>query len=184
VVVGLLAVNLLPLAESLVTGTALTLGVFRTFCLAATLGAGILNYLPTRMAPAAVLLLCGCGAELAALLLLPSGNNRDASLVAMGWLALAYTPWAAYWSIRRRKSARSEIDTLWLDFRDRFGFAWAVRLRDQFMRSAVHAGLPVVLRWQGFQFQSGNSPLDAGVRAEIETTLRALMKRFDVGGAS
>src|SRR5207302_3556673 len=50
VVVALLAVDLLPLAETMLTGGVLQLNVFRLTCLAGTLAVGAFNYLPTRLA--------------------------------------------------------------------------------------------------------------------------------------
>src|SRR5262249_39807083 len=56
VLLGLLAVLLLPIAESLVTGR-VAFDAPRLIFLGATLVVGVLNYLPTQLAPAA--LLCG-----------------------------------------------------------------------------------------------------------------------------
>src|SRR2546423_30545 len=63
VVLGLLAVMLLPLLETVIAG-APSLDVLRVLFLSATLGVGMLNYLPTRLAPAAVLAAFGCAGEI------------------------------------------------------------------------------------------------------------------------
>ena len=74
--------------------------------------------------------------------------------------------------------AASEFDGLWLGFRDRFGFVWGQRLREQFNISAKHAGWPTILRWQGLRLLPGQSLPAPETQSEMLTTLQALMKRF------
>jgi hypothetical protein len=178
VVVALLAVDLLPLAETMVTGGVLQLNVFRLTCLAGTLAVGAFNYLPTRLAPAALALLLGCTLELWAVLLSARADQDSGPLLEAGWLALVFTPWIGYASIRGGKPASSAFDRLWLDFRNRFGFVWGQRLREQFNRSAANARWPVVLRWQGLRLLPGTPPLEMPVQKLMLITLRALLKRF------
>jgi hypothetical protein len=178
VVVALLAVDLLPLAETMLTGGVLQLNVFRLTCLAGTLAVAVVNYLPTRLAPAAFALLLGCTLELWAVLLSARPDQDSVPLLEAGWLALVFTPWIAYASIRGGKPASSAFDRLWLDFRNRFGFVWAQRLREQFNRSAANARWPVVLRWQGLRLLPGTPPLERTVQELMLITLRALLKRF------
>jgi hypothetical protein len=175
VVVALLAVNLLPLAEGVALSGAVHLDVFRAVCVAATLVVGILNYLPTRLAPAALLLLLGSAVEFKELFV-PS--EAAPFIPPIGWLAMAGVPWLAYACSRGGRPALTEFDRLWLGFRDRFGFVWAQRLRDQFNRSAANAGWPVVLGWRGLQAQPGGILPNPNAQAELVTILRALMKRF------
>jgi hypothetical protein len=177
VVVGLLAVNVLPWAEGMATGGGLQLGLLRIICIAATIAVGILNYLPTRLAPAALLLMLGCFFEFTALLLSQEQGRAPSPYLQMGWLSLAYVPWLAYWSVEGGQKARSEFDKVWLDFRDRFGFVWGQRLREQFNRSAFHAGWSVVLRWQGLRLRPGSNLPEPPVQAEMLETLRRLMNR-------
>lgn len=173
VVAGLLAVLLLPLAEGWLSGAG-ALGAFRLVFLSATLAVGVLNYLPTRLAPSAVLLGLACGLQTTVLFLSSEENPREASLA---WLWLALVPWVA-WAGLRRPPAPVEFDRLWLDFRDRFGFVWGQRLREQFNRSAVHAGWPVILRWHGLRRLPGAARPAPEEQAAMVATLRALMKRF------
>src|SRR5438128_2560441 len=63
VLLGLLAVMLLPLAEAGLAGKEFHLDRIRAIFLGATLAMAVLNYLPTRMAPAALLLGAGCTIE-------------------------------------------------------------------------------------------------------------------------
>ena len=59
VVAALTAVNLLPLGEGLILGKSFNLDGLRTSCVAITIAAGIVNYLPTRLGIAALALLLG-----------------------------------------------------------------------------------------------------------------------------
>src|SRR5438874_8554285 len=65
VLLGLLAVMLLPVAESVLAGGDLHLVGPRTLFLVATLAVVFLNYLPTRLGLAAALLAAGCALALA-----------------------------------------------------------------------------------------------------------------------
>jgi hypothetical protein len=171
VLLGLLAVMLLPIAESLVTGR-VGYDTPRLIFLTATLAVGVLNYLPTQLAPAA--LLCGLagGVEVLALADLA---EPDATF---SWWLLALAPWVALACWRLRGRPASEFDLVWLDFRDRFGFFWAQRTREQFNRSAAHAGWPVILRWHGLRLKKGTTLPAPEVQSEIVATLRAMLQRF------
>jgi len=174
VLLGLLAVLLLPLAEGL---GELQLTWPRLLFLAGTLLVGVLNYLPTRLGPAALLFGAGCAVELAGIL--PGGvPDGMRGALAVGGLLLAVTPWAAYAQLLRQPPPAAEFDRLWLGFRERFGVVWGQRLREQFNRSAAHAGWPVVLRWSGLRLTPGAARPPAAVQEEIVATLRALLKRF------
>jgi hypothetical protein len=176
VVLGLLAVMLLPLAEQLVAGGQ-PLDPVRALFLCGTLAVGVLNYLPTRLAPAALVLGFGCGWEVWTLLA-PQQTGLAWSADGRGWLWLALTPWVGWAAWRWRPKAASEFDRLWLDFRDRFGLVWGQRLREQFNRAADNAGWPVRLYWQGLRLKANATPPDEAGRDAILETLRALLKRF------
>jgi hypothetical protein len=178
VVLALLAVDLLPLAKGVLAGKPTDVDLVHLLCVAATIAVGILNYLPTRMAPAALLLLIGCALVFAAMATTAESARSRQHLLEIGWLAVACVPWVAFWSMRSRPRAASEFDRLWLAFRNRFGLVWAQRLREQFNRSAAHAGWPVVLRWQGLRLTRGAGSPDAETQDEMVVALQALMKRF------
>jgi hypothetical protein len=175
VVVGLLAVLLLPMAEGFLTGTIVPSGGFRLFFLGATIAIGVLNYLPTRLGLAGMLLAIGCAGELAKLM--KSGILHMPEQWPLSQVALVLVPWAAWGVVGGVPPSVSEINQLWFGFRDRYGLVWAQRLREQFNNGASHAGWPVVLRWQGLQIQAGSTPPDADL---LKTNLLALMKRFGV----
>jgi hypothetical protein len=159
VVVGLLAVLMLPILQGL---GEVRLESAQAGFLALTLMIPLFNYLPTRLALGVILLAAGSAIELARLL----GWNAPAWLAP---LLAALAPWSAWLSLARR-TQHTPFDILWLSYRDRFGFVWGQRMRDQFNRAAHHAGWPVELRWSGL-----NPPTDS---AEMLSTLRAVLKRF------
>jgi hypothetical protein len=162
VLVGLLAVMLLPLAERLFAGNS-SLDLIRVVFLCATLAVGVLNYLPTRLGPAALLVAGGCAWEVTVLLApeTPAGP---------GWLLLAGAPWVGWIGWSWRPPDISTFDAVWRDFRDRFGLVWGQRLREQFNRAAANAGWPVYVSWGGLR--------GAGDEAAALATLTAMLKRF------
>jgi len=170
VVLGLLAVTLLPLFEMLVLGSK-TLDGLRLFFLGATLAIGVLNYLPTRFFPAALWTGAVLGLEFC-VFALPGDVVPDLPLT---WLhaALFLSPWIAWLSTCRGRRRRTQADLVWLDFRDRYGLVWGQRLREQFNSAARNAGLSTSLTWWGM---TGNeSPPASDPALEL---LRALLKRF------
>lgn len=178
VVVALLAVDLLALAESLLTARALQLNVYRLACVAGPLAVGVLNYLPTQLAPAALALLVGCILELVALVSVAGGGPERSLVLEAGWIAIVFAPWVAYTCLGRQNASASAFDRLWLDFRNRFGLVWSQRLREQFNRSAANARWPVVLRWQGLRLLTGAVRTESAASSDAIVTLRALLKRF------
>ncbi len=176
VVLGLLAVFLLPVALGL--GRPRLEWAHVTF-LAVALAVGVLNYLPTRLVLAALFLGLGCGGELWGLAV--GGPPAGPSALALGVsrLALALAPWVALVQVRQRVLPPDAFDRLWLGFRDRFGFVWAQRLREQFNAAAANAGWPVVLRWRGLRRVPGTARPGPETQTEFVGALRALLKRFE-----
>ncbi len=163
VVAGLLAVLMLPILNGM---GELRLEPAQEIFLAVTLLVPLLNYLPTRLGPGAVLAAAGCGGEMIRLL---------------GWhfpngclFLLALAPWTAWAALAMRKPA-TELDRLWLAYRDRFGLVWGQRMREQFNRAAHHAGWPVVLRWGKLVMPAADPAPDP---AALMAMLRAVLKRF------
>jgi hypothetical protein len=166
VVLGLLAVLLLPILNGL---GELRLEPAQELFLAITLAVPFLNYLPTRLGASAFLAAVGCSWEMARLLGWAAGRSW------FGLLLLAASPWTAWAALVYRGHIKSEFDRLWLAYRDRFGFVWGQRIREQFNRAAHHAGWPVVLHWHGLH-QATDQP--APDLAQLVATLRAVLKRF------
>jgi hypothetical protein len=179
VLLGLLAVFLLPVAEALFGGQGLWVDMPHALFLAGILGLGLLNYLPTRLAPAAGLLALGCAVELLKLGSWPYGMDFAGWLQPSGRLLLAVAPWIAWARLSGKRTSACEVDRLWLDFRDRFGLVWGQRLREQFNRAVAHGGWPVQLRWQGLAVLPASGPApDPELAATLAGLLRALLKRF------
>jgi hypothetical protein len=173
VVLGLLAVLLLPVAEGF--GTPRLNAIYLSF-LGATLAAALLNYVPTALAPAAVSLAVACGVQLAGL---ATGGNPDWLTLSAGCL-IGLTPWLGWAALGRRGRAATEFDRTWLAFRDHYGVVWGQRTREQFNRAAANAGWPVTLTWHGLQPAAAGKPPEPALPLE---TLQALLKRFDDRGA-
>jgi hypothetical protein len=173
VILGLLAVMALPLAERFLPGAA-SLDRLRLLFLAATLSVGVLNYLPTCFAPAALLVALGSTGEI--MMLIDGSGEERMSLLAS--VCLGLVPWVAWWGWSGQREAVAEFDALWLDFRNRYGLVWGQRLREQFNHAAAHAGWPVLLYWQGLVRLGTPEPLDPEIQLDMLTTLKALLKRF------
>jgi hypothetical protein len=183
VVLGLLAVLMLPWMEGFLTGIDVKLSEVRAVFLIGTLFLIVLNYLFTRLAPAAILVGIGCSLELAALLTASGeGNPALLPLNATAGLTLALAPWAAWLSLSRRPIPASAVDTMWQDFRDRYGLAWAQLVREQFNRAALHAGYRVELGWRGLRSTGDAVHPDAATQESCRVLLESLLKRFGLLG--
>ena len=167
VVAGLLAVFLLWLGEGALLGRGVELGPVRTVFLAGGLAIGAVNYLPTRLGPAMLLLAGGCILELRELL-----RPAVQADLATTTLAFGLAPWLAWLCLRWARAPAAPLDRLWREFRDRYGLVWGQLVRDQFNRSAANAGLDVELAWQGLRKPAGDR------EEELLVTLQALLKRF------
>ncbi len=144
---------------------------------------GASNYMPTRYAIASLLAAAGqtilvwrqlpwgrCGDS-------PRGNAVDwMPLVGLGLLAAAAGMAALGWP-RRTTAARSPLERLWSDFCDQFGVVWGLRVAERINTTATQNGWNVRLTWHGLT-QSNGSPLDSPPTAELEQTLRQLLRRF------
>jgi hypothetical protein len=173
VIAGLLIVVLLPLAQGTVVGSSVQLGGDRGVLLMGALLIGWMNYVPTRLSLPASLLSAACAFEMIGLL---TATDRYQLCVD---ILLGTIPWAAWLISKRPIPVTNELDRSWLAFRDRYGFVWGQRLREQFNHAAQHAGWPVELTWSGVR----PAP-DSVTQAACLTALGALMKRFGPPGES
>jgi hypothetical protein len=178
VVLGLLIVLLMPLVESRLAGRQMEWDLTRTLFLAGTLTVAVVNYLATRLAPAALLLAVAVTAEMLLLSRAGVAERHGDQLLAVSRLSVMLVPWLGHGLLRQRPRVASEFDRLWLAYRDRLGLVWGQRVREQFNRAAAHAGWAVRLRWQGLRIRPGQPIPDAMVQKEIVAVLRALLKRF------
>lgn len=172
VVLGLLCVMILPLFEALVI-RAHSYNVERKVFLAAILLVTAVNYLPTRFAMAAGLAMVGCTAAYAKVTM---PRMVEEWLVIVDWIelvAIALVPWAAF--IARRPAATDPLNEAWFEFRDRFGFVWASRIREQYSAAVKAVELPIRLEWNGFHLDVDATETQ---RADSLALFRAVTKRF------
>lgn len=175
VLAGLLAVMLLPVAESVILKNE-SFDWVRVLFVIGTVLVIVLNYLPTCLMWAALSLAVGCGWEIQQML---RAENMEQSIqVSGGWFFLAVTPWVALWSWMRQAPPHSEFDRTWRAFRNRYGLVWGQRVREQFNRAADNAGWQVHLYWQGLLLKRGSHLPEPAVQKQMVETLRAILKRF------
>jgi hypothetical protein len=173
VVVGLLAVLLLPLAQASFTGGEVFVNPIARWFLTILLVVVIGNYSPTRLLPGALALLLGSVSEVWEL-------HRNSVIADLRWSVVlaALSPWLAAAGVRLWKPASSNAaDQLWQEFRDSFGAIWALRLQDQFNYSTQHLGLELALGWNGVR-PLKMRPITAGEQTASLDLLVALLQRF------
>jgi len=178
VVLGLLAVQVLPLAEQILANNE-SFGSLRFAFLGATVAVGILNYLPTRLAGAALLLTLACAGEMVVLCAPEIGQARLTAIDHLAQTCLVLTPWAAWASWRKPKHTHNLFDRIWLHFRNRFGLVWGQRVREQFNHSARNNGWQVWLSWQGLRRIGLVTDPDLSTQRDFVETLNGLLKRFE-----
>jgi hypothetical protein len=145
------------------------------------LAIGVLNYVPTRYAPAVLLYSVGqiC-------LLFPMSAwfaGRAGSWDLQGNLAAVGLS-AAIWVARFRahEPVRRSLpeDRLWIAFRDLYGLVWGRRQQDRFNAVAAQEGWPLRLTWLGLRPVGSSSAqaLEAPQRQKVFETLRYQLRRF------
>jgi hypothetical protein len=178
VVAALFVVLVLPVMDSLVLGRGepMELHVVRRVFLALLIGMGLANYLGTRFWASALLYAAG-------------------QIVLFGHALFPRADWTAHWGlslgslligsavllvglgIPRRRTPPSGLTRAWLDFRDAFGAAWALRVADRLNRAAVKLSWDVRLTWSGFVHCPG-SPDEPQQTAAAARSFRMLLRRF------
>ena len=89
-----------------------------------------------------------------------------------------------FWRVAVESEDEAAIDCnpVRLDFRNRFGLLWGQRVREQFQRSATHAGWPGCLAWSGWLMADNQRALTEEEKTEMVKTLKALLKQFEAKG--
>jgi hypothetical protein len=177
IVASLLLVLLLPLLEGWGEPRLSPPRVLFLMVLAAGVGT---NYLPTRLGWVALVFSFGLLLESLLLLrlALPFGWARQKLELAV-FLCVAATPWLAWFLWHWRTRPRAVLDGIWLNFRDRYGLIWALRIREQINHAAKHADWPVRLGWFGFRTLPGTAWPDAKRQGDLADTLLAALQRFE-----
>jgi hypothetical protein len=182
VVLSLWLILLLPAAETLWLhpGQRLNFGVLRGWLLWIPIALLLMNYLATRYALAALLAASGQALAFGEFLpFVPSALPQSATL--FGLLLMTAALVAAYVAACRTKAAASDLDRLWLDFRDTFGAFWALRIQERMNATAQQHGWNIVLTWPGFRdtAEAGNIPADKSPNPlSPASTFRGLLRRF------
>jgi hypothetical protein len=174
VVAGLFAVMMWPVVEIEIIGVQSFEGL-RVWFLIGTIGVGVINYFPTRLAPAALLLELACGCHIAISL---KSDDLPAAARPIVDASLAAVPWIAWICLCRTDRTASELDRIWLSFRDHWGLVWGQRVREQFNNAAGNAGWPVKLLWRGLTWEKETPASEPAEQAKMVETLRAILQRF------
>jgi hypothetical protein len=168
VVCGLAGVLLLPLIESSVRDRPVDLSEVRSAFVWGLSAFASLNYLFTRLAFPTILLAVGGTLTF----YIPKLTAVDPVVSFghfVGLLCLWSAPAVAWLGFRDRRRDKSPTDRLWFSFRDRYGAVWALRVMEQFNRSAANAGSETTMKWNGLK------GIDDAAAYE---RLTALLKRF------
>jgi hypothetical protein len=182
VVAALWAIVALPAAEAffLQRGQRLEIGSARGWFLALLVLLGPINYLPTRNGLASLLFAAGQGLALSEHLPLSGRTPFPGQHVAGLLLGCA-----ALLLLRGQPETVSRDENrLWLDFRDTFGLFWALRLQERVNFVAQTSNWPVVLTWGGLRDrQTGQAiqQVDSAIEANLQTTMKGLLRRFVSG---
>jgi hypothetical protein len=161
--------------------------------LAALIAMGMLNYLPTRFALAAVLFSIGQALLLAPHLITITAND-DAWRIAGLALMLAAAVTAIVISSRRVAlsseggdlAATVRFNSRWFAFRDGWGAFWGLRVLQRVNQTAELSHWPLRLQWwNGFvpvgaeSDDSGNIAIDVQTMSQIQQTFDSLLRRFE-----
>jgi len=134
------------------------------------------NHLPTRYWPSVLLVVAGQSCLVADVLPL-------LSLDSIVWLRALAAPLfcLALLLVRSgfpvRRSIAHELDGLWIDFRDWFGAAWALRLAERLRATAESQGWDIRVTYGGIANSTGGQ-IRPETAAAVERFLRSILRRF------
>jgi hypothetical protein len=137
------------------------------------------NFVPTRYGPAAVILGLAFGVEYLGLTRVswpPAMRGRLWSIAAWGYSCSIYV---AACRAPRLTPGGAAVDRLWQWFRDHWGLAWGLRVRDRFNESARALAWPLRLTWKGVVVDPGvNLADDLELCDAAAATLAMIVRRF------
>ncbi len=178
VVAGLLAVLALPLLEQPWRAERWSVDGPRSLFILFILLVGGINYLPTRHGWSALIVMVVLGLLLHQL---QSDTTKGDPL----WLlscAMGGMSWAAWlaWLNRRTSSGQAtaweRLNQRWLNFRDRYGMVWSLRVLEQTNRSLHHQKLPLKLHW--FGWTASETPPTEEALERADHLLGQILRRF------
>jgi hypothetical protein len=179
IVAALAVVIALPALSALLVrpGTLPDVGSLWRWFLLALLAVGWMNFIATRRAVAATLIVAGQGLlarEFAPFGVASGGAVADAAgavaIAAGAMLAAAQSAVAS----RRSAGDGAWIDSPFLALRETLGAAWALRIAERFNAVAANRGWPCRLGFAGLEPPAAAGPW----RAAADRTFRALARRF------
>lgn len=177
VTVGYLAVQGLPFIEQPWSSPTWHLSEPATLFASVVLGVGLLNYLPTRLAPTAVLLAAVAAMELFDLQL-DSDRAGASGRAAIHLILLACAVGLAAWTGPWWETGGNAFTRRFARFRDAYGAAWTLRVIEQFNQAAAHANWNQRLTWAGpvelATEEKARPPTDDAQMVLLE----AVLKRF------
>ena len=142
---------------------------------------GLANMCPTRFWPVAILF--GAAQGLLIWEFMPFGpapTEAFARRATTYGLSLIVAAIATATLLDARPRRPPSMDRLWLDFRDRFGLFWGLRVVERVNAAAQLNGWPVRLGWQGFHSTNGSelSELSPAMARALRQNLENLLGRF------
>jgi hypothetical protein len=141
----------------------------------------LLNYLPTRRGPAALLATAG-----QAMLLSPylvngavSASWRSAGLFCILVAAISTTRRSRSGSGASSSASLKHLERRWFALRDGWGAFWGLRILQRINQSAELSRWPVRLNWSNGLVTGGNTEIDESTVAQVEQTFDSLLRRFE-----
>ncbi len=177
VVATLWIVSIIPAADALLFGNSngVELHLVRRVFLAILIVLGLANYVCTRFGVLAVVYAIGQILMMhRSLLRFQSGFDIDCFDMGSWFVALSVI--LVCLAIPPRRSAVGWT-AAWLNFRDAFGAAWALRVADRLNQAAKKLDWNFVLKWSGFN-NPDNRHVDLSLHPAAERSFRMLLRRF------
>lgn len=196
VVLSLWVILLVPAMQAVAarSGQPLELTGAWRLLLAALIAMGLLNYLPTRYAVAAVLCAIGQTLLLGPYVIANLANSASIGRIAGLALLLAAAATAVVIASRRGVTGRgsesspaASFNTRWFAFRDDWGAFWGLRVMQRVNQTAEIGGWAVRLEWwngfvpaaDGAAVPATDDAIDAPTAAHIQQSLDSLLWRFE-----
>jgi hypothetical protein len=141
---------------------------------------GVLNMLPTRFWPSA--LLYAVGQLFLLTKFVPSlGLSLGAGGAIAGLVCFVASAALVIVGLPRRHLASTQTEGLWLDFRDSFGSLWALRVAERINATAALNGWYITVGLRGFRSESESARailIPSAVHHELQKNLRSMLRRF------
>jgi hypothetical protein len=188
VVLSLWVILLVPAMQAVAARSGHRLELYGAWrlLLTALIGMGLLNYLPTRFALAALLFAIG-QALLFGPYLVTIESSGDGWRIAGLALILATAATAFVTASRGipvtsdvgESSSIARFNARWFAFRDGWGAFWGLRVQQRMNQTAELSGWPVRLEWWDGFVPRSDEAINPQLAAHIQQTLDSLLRRFE-----